>query len=74
MSKIAHYLQEHLLGEVLVSSNVRRYFAIDGSIFTITHLSTPDRHILLSDTILVPFMSYIDDIPVIIRVSGDGIF
>lgn len=36
MSKIAHYLQEHLLGEVLVSPNVRRHFSTDASIFTIT--------------------------------------
>src|SRR5260370_503113 len=36
MSKIAHYLQEHLLGEVLVSPGVRRYFSIDASIFSVT--------------------------------------
>ncbi|MGZ6005322.1 MAG: FAD-binding oxidoreductase [Candidatus Saccharimonadales bacterium] len=36
MSKIAHYLQEHLLGEVLVSPSVRRYFSIDASIFSVT--------------------------------------
>lgn len=36
MSKIAHYLQEHLLGEVVESPNVRRYFATDSSIFSIT--------------------------------------
>src|SRR5665213_2374227 len=32
MSKIAHYLQEHLLGEVTASPEVRRHFAFDGSI------------------------------------------
>lgn len=36
MSKVAHYLQEHLLGEVMTSADARRYFATDGSIFTIT--------------------------------------
>ena len=32
MSKVAHYLQEHLSGEVISSSDARRYFATDGSI------------------------------------------
>lgn len=36
MSKVAHYLQEHLLGEVMTSPDARRYFATDGSIFTLT--------------------------------------
>jgi FAD/FMN-containing dehydrogenase len=36
MSKVAHYLQEHLVGEVMTSADARRYFATDGSIFTIT--------------------------------------
>lgn len=36
MSKVAHYLQEHLLGEVTTSAEVRRHFATDGSIFTLT--------------------------------------
>ena len=35
-SKVAHYLQEHLVGEVLDTPQVRRYFAVDGSVFTIT--------------------------------------
>ena len=35
MSKIAHYLQEHLTGEVMASVDARRYFATDGSIFSI---------------------------------------
>lgn len=35
MSKVAHYLQEHLLGEVMTSTDARRYFATDGSIFTL---------------------------------------
>src|SRR3954470_8281170 len=32
MSKVAHYLQEHLVGEVMSSTDARRYFATDGSI------------------------------------------
>jgi FAD/FMN-containing dehydrogenase len=36
MSKAAHYLQEHLLGEVMTSPDARRYFATDSSIFTVT--------------------------------------
>src|SRR3954463_383341 len=32
MSKIAHYLQEHLTGEVSASPEVRRHFAHDASI------------------------------------------
>lgn len=35
MSKIAHYLQEHLTGEVMTSPDARNYFATDGSIFTL---------------------------------------
>jgi FAD/FMN-containing dehydrogenase len=35
MSKIAHYLQEHVVGEVMTSVDVRRYFSTDASIFTI---------------------------------------
>jgi FAD/FMN-containing dehydrogenase len=35
MSKVAHYLQEHLVGEVMTSADARRYFASDASIFTI---------------------------------------
>lgn len=35
MSKVAHYLQEHLLGEVMTSADARRYFATDASIFTV---------------------------------------
>lgn len=35
MSKVAHYLQEHLLGEVMTSADARRYFATDCSIFTL---------------------------------------
>ncbi|MGH7238355.1 MAG: FAD-binding oxidoreductase, partial [Candidatus Saccharimonadales bacterium] len=35
MSKVAHYLQEHLMGEVMVSADARRYFATDGSIFSV---------------------------------------
>ena len=35
MSKIAHYLQEHLIGEVTDSLEVRRYFSRDASILEI---------------------------------------
>ena len=35
MSKIAHYLQEHLTGEVMVSADARDYFSKDSSIFNI---------------------------------------
>lgn len=35
MSKVAHYLQEHLVGEVMTSADARRYFATDASIFTL---------------------------------------
>ncbi len=35
MSKVAHYLQEHLTGEVLTSNDARNYFSTDGSIFTV---------------------------------------
>lgn len=33
MSKIAHYLQEHLIGEVVISAEARRHFATDASVF-----------------------------------------
>jgi FAD/FMN-containing dehydrogenase len=35
MSKVAQYLQEHLIGEVMTSPDARRYFATDGSIFAL---------------------------------------
>lgn len=35
MSKIAYYLQEHLLGEVTASPDVRRYFGHDASILQV---------------------------------------
>lgn len=35
MSKIAHYLQEHLVGEVMTSTDARRYFATDASVLTL---------------------------------------
>ncbi len=35
MSKVAHYLQEHLLGEVMTSQDARRYFATDASVLTV---------------------------------------
>ncbi len=31
MNKVAHYLQEHLIGEVFTSADTRAYFATDGS-------------------------------------------
>lgn len=36
MSKVAHYLQEHLLGEVTASEDARAFFATDSSIFHVT--------------------------------------
>jgi len=36
MSKVAHYLQEHLLGEVMTSPDARRFFSTDASVFSIT--------------------------------------
>jgi FAD/FMN-containing dehydrogenase len=36
VSKVAHYLQEHLIGEVMVSPDARRYFSTDSSIFALT--------------------------------------
>ncbi|MBI3624039.1 FAD-binding oxidoreductase [Candidatus Saccharibacteria bacterium] len=35
MTKIAHYLQEHLSGEVMSGTEARAYFATDGSILSI---------------------------------------
>lgn len=35
MNKVAHYLQEHLVGEVMTSNDARRYFSTDASIFTV---------------------------------------
>lgn len=34
MSKVAHYLQEHLVGEVMTSTDARKHFSTDASIFT----------------------------------------
>jgi FAD/FMN-containing dehydrogenase len=36
MNKVAHYLQDHLLGEVMDSGDARKYFSTDNSIFSIT--------------------------------------
>jgi FAD/FMN-containing dehydrogenase len=36
VSKVGHYLQEHLLGEVVAATDVRRHFSTDASIFTQT--------------------------------------
>ena len=35
MNKVAHYLQEHLIGEVFISPDTRSYFSTDGSIMRI---------------------------------------
>src|SRR5688572_4996216 len=35
MNKVAHYLQEHLIGEVMTSGDARNYFSTDASIFTL---------------------------------------
>ncbi len=35
MNKVAHYLQEHLVGEVMTGEDARRYFSTDSSVFTI---------------------------------------
>lgn len=34
MNKVAHYLQEHLVGEVMTGDDARNYFATDGSVFS----------------------------------------
>ena len=36
MSKVAQYLQQHVVGEVLTSIDAREYFSTDGSIYKIT--------------------------------------
>jgi FAD/FMN-containing dehydrogenase len=36
MSKVAHYLQEHISGEVLTNAGARRFFATDGGVFAVT--------------------------------------
>jgi len=36
MSKVAHYLQEHLMGEVMTSPDARRFFATDASVLSMT--------------------------------------
>ncbi len=33
MNKVANYLQEHVLGEVLAGQDVRKYFSTDGGVF-----------------------------------------
>lgn len=35
MNKVAHYLQEHLLGEVSTSVDARKYFSTDSSVFAV---------------------------------------
>lgn len=39
MNKVAHYLQEHLQGEVTTSADIRKYFANDASVLEITPLA-----------------------------------
>jgi FAD/FMN-containing dehydrogenase len=36
MSKVAHYLQEHVMGEVMTSADARRYFSTDASVLAAT--------------------------------------
>ncbi|RTK95387.1 FAD-binding oxidoreductase [Candidatus Saccharibacteria bacterium] len=36
MSKVAHYLQEHLSGEVTAEARMRKYFSTDGGVFELT--------------------------------------
>ncbi len=36
MNKVAHYLQEHLIGEVIIGDDARKFFSIDSSIFSVT--------------------------------------
>lgn len=36
MSKVADYLREHVVGEVLTTPSIRKYFSTDGSVFTVT--------------------------------------
>jgi FAD/FMN-containing dehydrogenase len=35
MSNVAHYLQEHLIGEVITSMSARKYFSTDGGVFEV---------------------------------------
>lgn len=36
MSKVAHYLQEHVVGEVLTSADALKFFSTDGGVFAVT--------------------------------------
>jgi FAD/FMN-containing dehydrogenase len=36
VNKVAHYLQEHLTGEVMTGADARKYFSTDTSVFSIT--------------------------------------
>jgi FAD/FMN-containing dehydrogenase len=36
VNKVANYLQEHIVGEVLSSASVRKYFSTDGGVFEVT--------------------------------------
>ena len=38
MSKVAFYLQEHLLGEVMTSTDAKKYFSTDSGMFSIEPL------------------------------------
>lgn len=35
MNKVAHYLQEHLVGEVMTNKDVLKYFSTDGGVFEV---------------------------------------
>ncbi|HSE29418.1 MAG TPA: FAD-binding oxidoreductase [Candidatus Saccharimonadales bacterium] len=35
MNKVANYLQEHIVGEVLAANEVRKYFSTDGGVFEV---------------------------------------
>jgi len=36
MSKVADYLREHIVGEVITAAATRKYFSTDGSVFSVT--------------------------------------
>lgn len=38
MNKVANYLQEHIVGEVLAAHDVRKYFSTDGGVFEVMPL------------------------------------
>ena len=36
MSKVADYLREHIVGEVMTTPSVKKFFSTDGSVFEVT--------------------------------------